>query len=143
MSGDLPLLLLPPTEQLETTSGLLLAGEFWPLTPAFRNFPRCKALLLTVAVRSASDALETGFEEPLSPETDVFVDKLGGVGVRCKDDFPGWKEDACVDDEVLEAFVVTDEEFLFLGTFGDMAGEGEPADTLVTLFLFGTAGIAF
>lgn len=143
-SGDLPMLPLPPTEQLDTTSGLLLAGEVSPLTPALSAFPRCKALLLTVAVRGALAVLDTGFAEPLLPETDVLADRLGGVGVRCKDGRAGWEGGAGVDEVVLEGFVVADMVFLsFLETSGDMAAEGEPDTTLVTVVLFGTVGTAF
>jgi hypothetical protein len=143
-SGDFPLLPLPPNEQLDTTSGLLLAGEESPLTPALSAFPRCKALLLTVAVRGAFAVLDPGFAEPVLPKTDALADRLGGVGVWCKDGRAGCEGGADVDEVVLEGFAVTDVVFLsFLETSGDMAAEGEPDATLVTVFLFGTAGTAF
>lgn len=142
-SGDLPLLPLSATEQLDTTSGLLLAGEVSPLTPALSVFPRCKALLLTVAVTGAFAVLDTGFAELLLPEADVFADRLGGVGVRCKDGRAGWEGGAGVD-VVLEGFVVTDVVFLsFLEASGDTAAERGPDATLATVFLLGKAGTAF
>lgn len=141
-SGDLPLFPLPATEQLDTTSGLLLAGEVSPLTPALSAFPRCKALLLTVAVTGAFAVLDTGFAELLLPETDIFADRLGGVGVRCKDGRASWEGGAGVD--VVLGFVVTDVVFLsFLEASGDTAAEREPDATLATVFLLGRAGTAF
>jgi hypothetical protein len=80
---------------------------------------------------------ETGFVEPLTPETHVFSDKLGGVGVRCRDGRPGGD----VDDRELAGFTVADAELLsFPEIFGVVAGEGEPADTLLMEFLLCKAG---
>jgi len=96
-----------------------------------------------VAVTGVFAVLDTGFAEPLLPETDVFADRLGGVGVRCKDGRAGWEGGAGVD-VVLEGFVVTDVvSLLFLEASGDTAAEREPDATLATVFLLGTVGIAF
>jgi hypothetical protein len=100
-------------------------------------------LLLTVAVRGAFVVLRTGFVEPLTPETHVFTDKLGGVGVRCKDDRPGCEDSVDVDDRVLAGFTVADVFLLFSAIFGVVVGEGEPADTLLILFLLCIPGTAF
>lgn len=94
-------------------------------------------------MRGAFVVLKTGFVEPLTPETHVFTDKLGGVGVRCKDDWPGCEDGADVDDRVLAGFTVADVVFLsFPETFIVVAGEEEPANTLLTVFLLCTAGRA-
>lgn len=131
-SGDLLLLSLPATEQLDTTSGLLLAGEVSPLTPALSALPRCKALLLTVAVTGAFVVPDTVFVELLLPETDVFADRLGGVGVRCKDGRAGWEGVAGVDVVFL----------LFLEASRDTAADREPDATLAAAFLLSRAGTA-
>jgi hypothetical protein len=121
----------------------LLAGAVSLLTPVLSAFPRCKALLLTVATTGDFPVLGTGFAEPLLPGMDVFEGRLGGVGVRCKDGRPSCEGGAGVD-MVLEGFVVTDVVFLsFLETSGDAAADGEADATLVTVFLLGTAGTAF
>jgi hypothetical protein len=95
-------------------------------------------------VTGAFAVLEIGFVEPPTLETHVFTDKLGGVGLRCKDVRPGCEDGADVDDRALEGFTVTGVVLLsFPETFGDVVSEGEPADTLATVFLLCTAGRAF
>jgi hypothetical protein len=133
-SGDLLLLSLPPTEQLDTTSGLLLASEVLPLTPALSALPRCKALLLTVAVTGAFAVLGTVFAELLLPETDIFADRLGGVSVRCKDGWAGWEGGAGVDVVFLS--------FLEASADADAAADREPDATLAAALLLSTAETA-
>jgi hypothetical protein len=88
--------------------------------------------------------LTTGFVEPLTPETHVFADKLGGVGVRCRDGRPGCEDSADDDDRELAGFTVAAAVLLsFPKIFGAVAGEGEPADTLLMVFLLCRAGTVF
>jgi hypothetical protein len=87
-------------------------------------------------VSGAFVVLKTGFVEPLTPETHVFTDKLGGVGVRCRDDRPGCEGCADVDGRELAGFTVAGVVLLsFPEIFGVVAGEQEPADTLLVVFL--------
>jgi len=94
-----------------------------------------------VAVTGVFAVLDTGLAELLLPETDAFADRLGGVGVWCKDGRPDWEGSADVD--VVLGFVVTEVVSLsFLEASGDTAAEREPDATLATVFLLGTLGTA-